>query len=222
MRTSLNLLLTAAIALVLNGSLIAADKAVPNEDGFKPLYNGENLDGWIGDTKGYYVEDGKIICDPKKGGNVYTEKKYANFILRFEFLLPEGANNGLGIRMPLQGKTAYDGMELQILDNKAEKYKTLKEWQYHGSLYGVVAAKRGHLKPNGEWNQQEVRVVGDEVEVILNGTSIMKANLAELREKPTLDGKEHPGLANKTGHIGFLGHGAAVEFRNLLIKELPE
>lgn len=215
-----------ALTLLLTGIALccatATTFAAETEEGFKPLFNGENLEGWVGDVDGYVVKDGKIICDPKTGGNLYTEKQYANFVIRFDFKLPPGANNGLGIRAPLSGNTAYQGMELQILDDTADRYKDLEPYQYHGSLYGLVAAKRGHLKPVGEWNSQEVRLQGDQLEVILNGETILKADLEKVRSEPTLDGKEHPGLNNKTGHIGFLGHGSAVEFRNLRIKELAE
>lgn len=219
MRTLLASLL---LGLLIVGPTVSVSAAEP-EEGFVSIFNGKNLDGWVGNTKGYKVEDGCIVCDPKAGGgNLYTENEYANFVMRFEFKLPPGANNGLGIRAPLEGNAAYNGYELQILDNTAKKYETLKPYQYHGSLYGLAAAKRGHLKPVGEWNEQEVTVDGDLVKVVLNGTEILNVNLEEIRNNPTLDGSEHPGLKRSTGHIGFLGHGDKVEFRNLRVKSLPE
>lgn len=192
-------------------------------EGFELLFNGENLDGWIGNKTDYLAEDGMIIIYPDKGGsgNLFTEKEFANFIFRFEFQLTPGANNGLGIRAPLEGDAAYAGMELQILDNTAEKYAELKEYQYHGSVYGVIPAKRGFLKPVGEWNQQEVVVNGDSIKVILNGEVILDGNIKLASKGGTLDGKKHPGLKNKKGHIGFLGHGDLVRFRTIRIKELP-
>ena len=191
-------------------------------DGFELLFNGDNLSGWVGNKTDYVVENGMIIIYPDKGGkgNLYTEKEYANFIFRFEFQLTPGANNGLGIRAPLDGNSAYKAMELQILDNTAEKYKDLHEYQYHGSVYGVIPAKRGFLKPVGEWNQQEVIAEGNNIKVILNGEVIVDGNLKEARKGGTMDGKKHPGLKNKKGHIGFLGHGDLVRFRNIRIKEI--
>ncbi len=218
MRTLLASLL---LGLMIVGPAVSVTAAEP-EEGFVSIFNGKNLDGWVGSTNGYLVEDECMVCDPKGGGNIYTEKEYANFVLRFEFKLPPGANNGLGIRAPLSGNAAYNGYELQILDNTAKKYENLKPYQYHGSLYGLAAAKRGHLKPIGEWNEQEVTVDGDKVKVVLNGTEILNVDLEEIRNNPTLDGSEHPGLKRSTGHIGFLGHGAKVEFRNLRLKSLPE
>jgi len=191
-------------------------------EGFTLLFNGENLDGWVGNKTAYVAEDGMIVIYPDKGGsgNLFTEKEYANFNFRFEFQLTPGANNGLGIRAPLEGDAAYVGMELQILDNTAEKYANLHEYQYHGSVYGVIPAKRGFLKPVGEWNQEEVIVNGDSIKVILNGEVIVDGNIKEARKGGTLDGKKHKGLKNKKGHIGFLGHGDLVRFRTIRIKEL--
>lgn len=190
-----------------------------DEAGFTPLFNGKDLTGWIGDTKGYVAEEGKIVCRP--GGNLYTEKQYDNFVLRFEFKLTAGANNGLGIRTPPKGDAAYVGMELQILDDTSEKYKNIAPWQAHGSIYGLVPSKRGHLKPVGEWNTQEVTADGSKIKVVLNGVVIVDADLSTLEETPNIHKFEkHPGMKNTTGHIGFLGHGSVVEFRNLRLKPI--
>lgn len=188
------------------------------------------MDGWTGNTTGYFARDGMIVCDPKVTAtagttrNVYTEKEYSNFIMRFEFQLTPAANNGLGIRTPLEGDAAYVGMELQILDNEAPVYKDLHPYQYHGSVYGIIPAKRGYLKPVGEWNYEEVRAVGNHITVVLNGEVIMDGDIAKASKNNTepADHKQHPGLLNKTGHIGFLGHGSVVKFKNLRIKDLGE
>ena len=192
-------------------------------DGFSPLFNGKDLTGWVGSINGYRVDAGKIVCIPDKGGNLFTQEEFGNFVLRFEFKLPpDGANNGLGIRAPLGGDAAYSGMEIQILDHNHPMYKDIKPWQAHGSVYGVVAAKRGHLKPIGEWNSEEVIAKGKQITVILNGATIVDADIAKASTPKTLDGHSHPGLKRTTGHIGFLGHGHQVEFRNIRIKELPD
>ena len=186
------------------------------------LFNGSDLNGWIGNTTDYIVEDGVIVIYPDRGGkgNLYTEKKYDDFIFRFEFQLTPGANNGLGIRAPSEGNAAYEGMELQIIDNTAEKYSKLEPYQYHGSIYGIEPAKRGFLKPVGEWNVQEVIAKGTLIQVILNGEVIVDKDITDAIENGTMDGQSHPGLANKKGHIGFLGHGDVVRFRSIRIKEL--
>ncbi|MEZ4905013.1 MAG: DUF1080 domain-containing protein [Spirosomataceae bacterium] len=137
------------------------------EEGFKVLFDGTNMFEWIGNTTDYVIENGNMVVYPNLGGkgNLYTKDEYSDFEFRFEFLLTPGANNGLGIRAPLEGDAAYVGTELQILDNEADKYKSLQPYQYHGSAYGIIPAKRGFLKPVGEWNYQEVVVKGSKVKV---------------------------------------------------------
>jgi len=194
-------------------------------DGFKLLFNGMDTTGWQGNTKGYVVEDGMIVVKPELGGgNLYTAKEYGNFIMRFEFKLTPGANNGLGIRTPLTGDAAYVGMELQILDNTSPKYKSLRDYQYHGSIYGVVPAKVGYLKPGrpwpeGEWNYEEVIARGKKITVRLNGSTIVDADISEENVDKEVFAK-HPGLKNEKGYIAFCGHGDKLAFRNLRIKEL--
>jgi HEAT repeat protein len=193
-------------------------------DGYEALFNGRNLDNWVGNKESYIAQDGMIVVKPSKGsgGNLYTASEYSDFIVRFEFQLTPGANNGLGIRAPLSGDAAYVGMELQILDNEAPVYANLQPYQYHGSVYGVIPAKRGFLKPVGEWNYEEVEVRGTHVRVTLNGTVITDGDIAGPRDNGTMDHKDHPGLKNPTGHIGFLGHGSELKFRNLRIKDLSK
>lgn len=207
----------ASIFLVAAVSAIAAA-----EEGFTPLFDGKTLNGWKllgGHGAGYSVQDGKIVLPRGGGGNLLHEKEFTNFILRFEFKLEAGSNNGLAIRAPLSdADMAYQGMELQIIDNSAARYKDIQPWQKHGSLYNVFPAKDGALKPVGQWNGQEVRVIGRQVTVVLNGTTILDVNLDNVKDPETL--AKHPGLQRKSGHIGFLGHNEPVEFRNIRIKEM--
>ncbi|MFM8283767.1 MAG: DUF1080 domain-containing protein [Planctomycetaceae bacterium] len=207
-------------ALVLGAALAAAHVA-RGEEGFTPLFDGKSLAGWQGDVAGYEVVNGEIHCRQGAGGKLLTAAEYGDFVLRFEFRLTPGANNGLGIRAPVDGDAAFAGMELQILDDGHEKYRSIAPWQAHGSIYGVVAATRGALKPTGEWNVEEVTVRGSKVMVVLNGQTIVDADVAEFRDgKATLDGKEHPGLKRTRGHLGFLGHGDEVHFRNIRLRPL--
>jgi HEAT repeat protein len=201
------------------------------KEGFKVLFDGTNMFNWIGNTIDYSTEDGNLVIRPKpvkeSAGdinikNLYTKDEYSDFVFRFEFQLTPGANNGLGIRAPLEGDAAYTGMELQILDNEAPMYKDLHVYQYHGSVYGTIPAKRGFLKPVGEWNYEEVIVKGPLVKVILNGTVILDSDLTPFRKNGAPDGKPHPGLLRDSGHIGFLGHGSVVSFRNIRVKDLSE
>ncbi|MCD7936381.1 MAG: DUF1080 domain-containing protein [Tannerellaceae bacterium] len=196
--------------------------AEEEKEGYKVLFDGTHMHEWIGNTVDYTIQDGCISLIPSKGsgGNLYTKKEYGNFVIRFEFELTPAANNGLGIRTPMEGDAAYVGMELQILDNEHPVYKDLADYQYHGSVYGIIPAKRGYLKPVGEWNYQEVVANGDHIKITLNGEVILDGNIREAVQNGIPDGKEHPGLFNRKGHIGFLGHGSPVKFRNIRIKEL--
>ena len=197
-----------------------ADDPQASDSGFTPLFDGKTLSGWQGDKNGYEVVEGAIVCKERGGGNLYTEKEYGDFHLKLEVKLTPGANNGVGLRVPLEGDPAFVGMEIQVLDDTSDRYKGVKEWQRHGSVYGVVAAKPGHLKPAGEWNEEEIILQGKQIQVILNGETIVDADLEKASTPKTIDGKEHPGLSRDKGHICFCGHGAKVEYRNLRIKEL--
>lgn len=197
--------------------------AQEQEPGFTTLFNAENLDGWVGNKVSYQVENGLIVIDPNgggNGGNLFTENEYSDFVFRFEFQLTPGANNGLGIHAPLKGDVAYSGKELQILDNTAQKYAELEPYQYHGSVYGIIPARRGFLKAVGEWNEQEVTVQGSKIKIVLNGTTILDGDFDEASKNGTMDKKKHPGLKKTRGHIGFLGHGDVVRFKNIRIKDL--
>jgi len=192
--------------------------AAPGSDGFAPVFDGKTFAGWQGDTDSYEVKDGAIQCKAGKGGNLFTAKSYTDFAVRLQFKLPPGGNNGLAIRYPGQGDPAYAGFEVQVLDDTAEKYATLKDYQYHGSVYGVVPSHRGYMRPVGEWNFEEVVVRGSHVTVTLNGTPIVEADLAGM---PTQLGDKHTGLHRTDGHFGFCGHGDPVAFRDIRIRELP-
>ena len=210
----------ALVALFIAAPALAADK----EEGFVPLFNGKNLEGWqiIGKVgPGYVVEDGMLVCPKNGGGKLFTNKEYANFILRFEYRLEPGGNNGVGLRAPLEGDAAYAGMESQILDDYSPRYADkLEPGQYHGSIYKVLPAKRGAPKKAGEWNTEEIVCDGRHIKVTLNDQVIVDGNLDDVKDPEVL--KAHPGIQRTRGHVGFLGHGEHVDFRNIRIKELPE
>jgi hypothetical protein len=200
------------VAIACVGSVYAGE--------FVSLFNGKDFTGWGGvgkpEQSGYVIKEGGIIESTKKCRFLITEKEYSNYVFEFEFKLTAGANNGLGIHYPGKGDPAYTGMEIQILDNTHPKYAKLKDYQFHGGLYTLVAAKKGHLKPVGEWNKEIVTVNGPNVKVELNGVVIMEANLDEVnKSKP-----KHNGAKRRKGHLCFCGHGAIISLKNLRIKEL--
>lgn len=216
-------------ALLITGSLLQAETAsgplnlapaaptlahLEKAGGWTSIFDGNSLAGWTGE--GYTVEDGAIVCTPK-GAFLRTEKEYGDFVLDFEFKLQAGSNNGIGLRYPGSGDAAYVGMEIQVLDDRHEKYKGLAPYQFHGSVYGTarsLQAEKNFLKPVGEWNRQQIVCIGDHVKVILNGETITDTYLTGI--KP-IDGKDHPGLARTSGYIAFCGHGDYVAYRNLKV-----
>ncbi|MCI0388186.1 MAG: DUF1080 domain-containing protein [Acidobacteria bacterium] len=210
--------------LLLGGEAVSQSSNTQNDErGFVSLFDGKSLNGWKlvrGRGPGYLIKDGVLVCPADGGGNLFTEKEYSNFIFRFEFKTEPGGNNGVGIRAPLDKDASYDGMEIQILDDQHERYKgKIKSEQHHGSIYDVIPARTGFLKPAGEWNVEEITANGSRIRVKLNGVIIIDSDLNTVQEEAVL--KKHPGLRKKTGHIGFLGHGSLVEFRNIRIKVLP-
>ncbi|MCX7887714.1 MAG: DUF1080 domain-containing protein [Verrucomicrobiae bacterium] len=225
-----------ALALALVVYVLGCATTPDDEQGFVPIFNGKDLTGWQGldgDTSSYYVEDGQLICKETGKVHIFTTKQYANFILRFQVKMDPGGNNGVGIRTKITKQPHIEGMEIQVLDDPfyargipregkdPKDWVPLKDYQRHGSIYGVVPAKPGHLRPTGQWNDEEIICNGRRVIVKLNGAVIVDADLDKV--KP-LDGKEHPGLYYQKGHISLNAHGnygAKVYFRNLRIKELP-
>jgi hypothetical protein len=215
----INLYLASLLALTLT------TKAADDESGFTSLFDGKSLQGWtlIGKRgEGYGVKDGVIYCARGGGGNLLTEKEYADFVLRLEFKLEEGSNNGVGIRAPLSDAVSTLGMEIQILEEGAAlagKFGKLHDTQFHGSVYDVIPAKKGALRKPGEWNEEEITANGRQIKVVVNGQTVLDANLNSVTDRATLE--KHPGILRERGHIGFLGHNDYVEFRNIRIKELP-
>jgi len=199
--------------------------AVKQSLGFRPLFNGKDMAGWSGANDNYEVVDGSVQCKKGKGGVLYSDDIFEDFSLQVEFQLPPAGNNGIAIRYPGNvasgGDCAYVGMcELQVLDTEDPKYAKIDPRQAHGSVYGMVAAKRGFLRPVGEWNYQTVQVVGSKVEVELNGTRILDADLSTVSEY--MNDKPHPGKDRTSGHIGLAGHSDPVRFRRIEVMPLSK
>jgi hypothetical protein len=212
------------VALAL-GTLLVGCATGPKhsaEPGFTPLFDGKTLEGWMLLEKtgpGYVVQDGMLVCPADGGGNLLTVKEYSNFVLRLDFRLAPGANNGIAIRAPnANDNLTYSGNEIQVLDDPAPMYKNILPGQNCGSLYGIFPAKRGAVKPPGEWNHYEITADGRRIQIVLNGQVVVDGNLDNVTNPTTL--QTHPGMQRTKGHVGFLGHNAHVDFRNIEIKEL--
>jgi hypothetical protein len=196
--------------------------AAKGNAGYQPIFNGKNLDGWAGPLEAVTVKDGAMVWQEKKGGTIYYDQELKDFSARVTFKLPPGGNNGLAIRYPGKGNTAYEGMcECQILDDNYEKVKgKIDARQAHGSAYGMVAAARGYQHPIGEWNFEEVTVKGSTIKVELNGTVILDADLSTVDMTKVMANSAHPGKDRPSGFFGFAGHNDPVEFKDVAIKKL--
>ncbi len=193
-------------------------RAEPVDGGFESIFNGRDFNGWAGPLDRNSVVDGTILSNH---GTIYTEREYEDFVVRFEFLLPPAGNNGLAIRYPGEGDTAYVGMcEIQVLDDDHPQYAELDPRQYHGGIYGMIAPHRGFVRPPGEWNYQEVTVEGSRIRVELNGVVIVDGDVAEVTDFMGRNGDRYVGRTRTRGHFGFAGHGDPVRFRNIEIKEI--
>jgi hypothetical protein len=210
------------LALMLGGVMNL--QAGKSDKGFVNLFDGKTLKGWTllgGKGDGYGVKDGVLYCAKGGGGNLLTEKEYADFVLRLEFKLQAAGNNGVGIRAPMTDKSiAYDGMEIQILDDADPKYAELKPWQVNGSVYGVIPAERMAMRPLGEWNEQEITCIGRKIQVKVNGKVVLNGDLNDITDPEVM--QKHPGMFREKGHIALLGHNDYVEFRNIRVKELAK
>jgi hypothetical protein len=211
-------LLTAAAVVSVQAAGVAAD----TDEGFTSLFDGSTLNGWTRlDTRGadYFVTNGVIVCPENSGGDLLTKNEYSDFVLRLEYKLEAGGNNGVGIRVPLStNNLTYTGVEIQMLDDAAPKHANIQPWQFNGSVYGIVPARNGTPKV-GEWNTEEITCVGRHYKIVLNDKVIVDADLNEVNDPEVL--KTHPGMLRERGHLAFLGHWSRTEFRNIRIKELP-
>jgi len=205
--------------------------------GYEVLFDGRSLEKWQGNTSNYVPQDGTIYVSARYGGNgnLYTKKKYSDFVFRFEFcFVRPGVNNGVGIRTNIGTDAAYDGMEIQVLDHDDPIYKSLRPYQWHGSVYGIIVPEHVDFGKVGTWHTEEIRAVGDNITVTVDGKVILKGNIREAcqghniapdgseKNPYTVDHKNHPGLFNKSGYISFCGHGEGIKFRNVRILDLSK
>jgi len=207
-------------------------------EGFVPLFNGTDLTGWTptGSQTAYKaIGNGILEYDEREGGaNLWTDRDYADFVIRFEFKLSYDCNNGLAVRTPFGRHAAQDGMEVQMLHDEGNMYigsnpqlgSYTRPYQRHGSVYGVIPAKtrpdgKSYLNRAGEWNTEEVTVVGSKIKVVLNGTVILEDDLSKYpTDGTTPDHQKHPGLRNATGRLGWLSHGYPCWWRRVRVKEI--
>ena len=189
------------------------------DDGFQPIFNGKNLDGWAGDIKSVEVSDGILRWRVGERGTLYWNRELADFQSRIYFAVSPGGNNGLAIRYSGHGIPAYDGMcEIQLRDDYATP-SDKDPRQADGSVYGMIAATRGYQHAVGEWNFQEVTVKGSRITVELNGTIILDGDVNQVAPHTVVANRPHPGKDRTRGFFGFTGHSDPFQFKGISIKQ---
>ncbi|UKI18296.1 MAG: DUF1080 domain-containing protein [Bacteroidales bacterium] len=212
-------------------------KLTPEEEaeGFEMLFDGVSMDKWQGNLAAYQPIDGYMYVTAAYGstGNLYSKKEYKDFVLRFEFCFDRaGVNNGVGIRAEMGKDAAYYGMEIRSSTMTTRSTQTCASIRYTGRSTASSPPSVSSRPSLGQWNTEEIRVQGDRIKVTVNGEVIVDGNIRTAckghnvapdgsNHNPyTVDHLNHPGLFNKTGYIGFLGHGEGLKLRNVRIKEL--
>ncbi len=219
--------------------------AVGEANGWSPLFNGVNLDGWVPagtkggpvdaaafEAAGYRAKDGVIeALLAGSAGAIRTQRtNYRNFVYQMDFKLTKLANSGVYLRSVDDGSNAtFNGHEVQILDDfnwESASGTKLAPYQFTGGLYGAVAPSKSALRPIGEWNRYVITCVGSRMNCALNGTLLWDVDTADVTPK------QGPPFAEraKSGFIGMQRHGTAAKsdsevgaaFRNLFIRELPD
>ncbi len=176
----------------------------------------DGLVGWQqieGQEGSWKFEDGILYTEGGGGGWLSTTKQYSDFCLELEFRVPPGGNSGVFLRAPHGGDPAYEGLEIQVLDDYAPEYANLRPAQYTGSIYDVQPPAEKASKKANRWQKMTIRCIGPNVQVELNGRKIISANLEEQFDKL----EKHPGLARTEGFIGLQNHGSRIEYRNIKI-----
>lgn len=200
--------------------ILTSASSISKAGDFESLFDGKTLANWerIGQKHDIWsVRDGLLVMGGEGGGWLATPKDYADFEFALEFRLTPDSNSGIYLRAPAEAShISRTGMEIQILDDFHPKYAKVQPWQRTGSIYHVAAARTGHLKPAGEWNEMKIRAEGPHVRIWLNDALIVDDKIDSHPELAA----EHTGLARKSGRIGLQSHNGVVEFRKIRVLEL--
>ena len=145
-----------------------------------------------------------------------TEADYDDLELELEFRVHAGTGSGLFLRVdpnaPLSGA---QNLEVQIIDDDFPKFAATPFLT--GSVFGAFPRQANPRVKRGEWNTMRVRLENRNIQIWVNGTQTLQADLDSARDKFA----QHPGLNRRSGRIGLQQNQRAdVEFRNLRLKPL--
>lgn len=189
-------------------------------DGWVDLFNGKDLSGWTceGDVSAWGVEDGELVTvKPGQGWWLRTDRMFRDFELKLDFWMPEGGNSGVGLRGSSNGDPAFTGFEVQILDTAGEDPNE----HNCGAVYEAIVPDAMAVKPHGNWNSYHIKLVGDTLNVWLNGIQIhTDQKLDERGYYRAPDSKLPLYTRATTGYISIQDHGHPFRYRNIRIKDL--
>jgi len=176
------------------------------------------------------MKDGVLTAN--KDTNIWTQKDYDNFVLDLEFKTGPNANAGVIVYSVDTKNWVPGAIEVQILDDKGDKWKNVKAHGRCGAIYGHVAPTKNVTKPAGEWNRMTITCIDTQIDVTLNGEHVTSMDMTRFTSaKTNPDGSQIPKWLSKPvadlptkGKIGLQGkHGSApIWFRNIKVKELDK
>jgi type 1 glutamine amidotransferase len=154
-------LLCLATMLLGTAHALAAD----DESGFKPIFNGRNLDGWDGNPKFWSVQDGTITGrttsdNPTKGNTflIWRQAPVDDFVLRLKYKIV-GGNSGIQYRSREVDKWVMAGYQGDF-----EAGDTFSGILYEEKARGILAA-RGQKVTIGPDGKKDVQQVADSKEL---------------------------------------------------------
>ncbi len=230
-------LIILSLLFTMSCSSVMQNKLCPREKlgGWELLFDGKTTDGWrdyLGNNigEGWVAQDGLLYCKGLGGdigGDIISEKKYDNFILKMEWKISKGGNSGIFYHIVEDKKynaPYFTAPEYQVIDDIGFPH-TLEEWQKTGADYAMYNAnEKKQLKPQGEWNTTKIIFDHGHVEHWLNGKKIVEfeAWATDWKQKKA-NGKWHDfpdyGIS-KSGNFGLQDHGNKVWYKNIKVKKI--
>jgi len=179
----------------------AAGPGARSEEGFVSLFNGKTLDGWhLMNGAKFVAEDGVLKLNGGHGW-LRSDKEYSDFVLRLEFrFMKPNQDGGVFLRSNTEGAD-WPSQKYEVQCQNSPRMAMI-----FGATHDLnVALAQKALKPAGEWNEYEIKLIGSSIEVRLNGEFVSASVSMDRLTR---------------GYLGFQGEDGFHEYRNIRIKDL--
>jgi hypothetical protein len=209
-------------------------------EGWKLLFDGKSTSGWhkyggkpVGSA--WKIADGELYLDTavkenwqiKDGGDIITDEEFENFHLKLEWMIAPNGNSGIIFNIHEDTATYQwpwmTGPEMQVLDNNGHPDSKITKHRA-GDLYDLISCSKETVKPAGEWNLAEIKLLNGKLDFYLNGENVVSTTMWDDNWNKMIAGskfKQWPGFGKyKKGKIGLQDHGDMVRYRNIMIKKL--